>query len=101
MKRGRAIGAATGRRAVPDELRRSETVRIMVTPGDLADLRVIASGWGVPFSTAAYAMIATELASARGTSLSASIFPVEVMASVRLLASQRLVKNQRVKLEAD
>ena len=88
-----------GRVPIPAELRRSEVVRVMVTPGDKADLKSIAEAWGVPLSTAAFAMIATELASARGSSLSASIFPVEVMASVRLLSAQRKVRNQGKRLE--
>ncbi len=99
MKRGRARGANSGRIAVPDELRRSETIRLQITVGDKADLEHIARGWGVPLSTAAYAMVATELASARGHSLSASIFTVEVMASVRLLAAQRAIRNQKNSFE--
>ena len=87
----RRKNACTGRIAVPAELRRSETIRLQLTPGDRADLQAIAEGWGVAIGTAAFAMIATELAAARGTSLGASVFPVEVMASVRLLAAQRAV----------
>lgn len=88
-----------GRIPIPDELRRSECVRVMITPGDKADLTSIAEAWGVPMSTAAFAMISTELATARGTSLSASIFPIEVMASVRVLAAQRKVRNQRERFQ--
>ena len=98
MKRG-PNEMTYGRVPIPAELRRSEVVRVMVTPGDKADLQSIAEAWGVPLSTAAFAMIATELASARGSSLSASIFPVEVMASVRLLSAQRKVRNQGRRLE--
>lgn len=98
--RGRRMkGRNSGRIKMPPELVRSETIRLQVTPGDKADLEAIAEAWGVPLSTAAFAMVATELAEARGTSLSASIFPIEVMASVRLLAAQRMVRNQGKQLE--
>lgn len=100
MSGGRARGRNSGRLAVPDELRRSETIRLQVTVGDKADLEHIAAAWGVPLGTAAFAMVATELAAARGTSLSASIFPVEVMASVRLLAQQAKVGCRSGKRES-
>ena len=41
---------------------RSRPVRIMFRPGELADLRAIAKGWGVPVATAVWAILHDQLA---------------------------------------
>lgn len=84
-----------GRRKLPPELKRSVTVRIMVTEGDYADLESIAEGWNVPLSTAAYAMVATELAASRSMALDLGQLGLQFSSSVRLLAAQRLVRDQQ------
>lgn len=54
-----------GRAPSPPEVLRSEAIRLMVTPGELADIDEIAVGWGVPRATAAWALMLTELQRAR------------------------------------
>jgi hypothetical protein len=85
----------SGRRKLPAELRRSQVLRIMVTEGDLLDLQVIAAAWGVPIATAGYAMLATELATARSIALDIGSLGVEVGASIRICAAQKPIRVQR------
>ena len=56
----------SGRPPTPPELRRTESVRMMLRPGQAADLALVAEGWGVPLGTAAYAIVAEKLAEWRG-----------------------------------
>ncbi len=56
----------SGRPPSPPELRRTESVRMMLRPGQAADLAQVAEGWGVPLGTAAYAIVAEKLAEWRG-----------------------------------
>ena len=98
MSKG-GVRPTSGCIGVPDELRRSVALRLQLTPGDKADLSHIAKAWGVPVSTAAYAMVATELAKARGVPLNGGILPIEVMASVHLLAAQRKIGSRGKSIE--
>ena len=52
----------------PAELRRSESVRIMVRPGEKADLAAVAAGWGVPLGTAAWVIVSEQIAKWRSES---------------------------------
>lgn len=88
-----------GRRKLPPELRRSVVLRVMVTEGDSADIEAIAEGWGVSLSTAAYAMIATELASSRSKALDLGSLGLTFASTIRLIAAQRLVREQPIPVE--
>ena len=46
----------------PAELRRSESVRLMLRPGEKADLEAVAEGWGVPVGTAGWAIVSEQIA---------------------------------------
>ena len=50
----------------PVELVRSESVRVMVRPGEKADLDAVADAWGVPVGTAAWAILSEVIAGWRG-----------------------------------
>lgn len=89
------INRSSGRRKLPPELKRTISLRIMVTEGDFADLKVISDGWGIPVSTAAYAMVATELASSRSVALDLGGLGLEFASAIRLLAAHRLVRDQQ------
>ena len=55
----------SGRPHGPPELRRTESVRLMVRAGEYADLAVIADAWGVPVATVGWVMIHERLAELR------------------------------------
>ena len=59
-------GTGGGRKPGPASRTRSEPVRVMLTPSEREDLATLASGWGVPVGTAAYALVGRELARFRG-----------------------------------
>ena len=56
------VNIGSGRPTGPPELRRSESVRVMLRPGEKADLETVAEGWGVPPATAAWAIVSEQLA---------------------------------------
>ena len=56
----------SGRPPSPPELRRTQSVRIMLGPGEYADLAAVAEGWGVPVGTAAWAIVSEQIAKWRG-----------------------------------
>ena len=56
----------SGRPPSPPELRRTESVRLMVRVGEYADLEAVAEGWGVPIATAAWAIVSEQIAKWRG-----------------------------------
>jgi hypothetical protein len=62
MSAQRGSGHPTG----PIELHRSEPVRLMLRPGEKADLEVVAEAWGVPVGTAGWAILSEVIAGWRG-----------------------------------
>ena len=56
----------SGRPPSPPELRRTESVRLMLRPGEAADLQAVADGWGVPIATAGWAIVSEQIAKWRG-----------------------------------
>ena len=52
----------SGRPGTPHELRRSEPVRLMLRPGEKADLDEVAEAWGVPVGTAGWVIVSEQLA---------------------------------------
>ena len=57
----------SGRVAQPPDLVRSQPLKVMLRPGQYADLDAVAEGWGVPIGTAAWAILAEQLAKWRGS----------------------------------
>ena len=62
MSAQRGSGRPTG----SPELRRSEPVKLMLRPGEKADLEAVAEGWGVPVGTAGWAIVSEQIAKWRG-----------------------------------
>ena len=60
------VNLGSGHPTGPPELRRSESVRVMVRPGEKTDLDVVAEAWGVPVGTAAWAILSEVIAGWRG-----------------------------------
>ena len=56
----------SGRPATPPELRRSCSARVMLRPGEWADLVAVAEAWGVPPATVGWAIVSEQLAKWRG-----------------------------------
>ena len=63
---GQRLDTAGGHPPSLPEINRNQPLSMRITLGDLADLRTIAEGWDVPVATAAYGLLGTELARARG-----------------------------------
>lgn len=65
---------------------RTEPVRIMVRPGEREDLGTLAEAWGCPLSTAAWAILSTELARIRGTRVDLGPLDLQIRATARVLS---------------
>ncbi len=55
----------SGRPPSPPELRRTESVRLMLRAGEAADLAAVAEAWGVPVATVVWAIVHERIAKAR------------------------------------
>jgi hypothetical protein len=60
------VNRGSGRPSGPPELRRSCSARVMLRPGEWADLVAISEAWGVPPATAAWAIVSEQIAKWRG-----------------------------------
>jgi hypothetical protein len=64
---------------------RSESIRLTVRPGELADLVEIARAWGVPLSTAAWAIVHEQLRAWRKRSVDFGESGLAIAASFAVL----------------
>ena len=74
--------------AGPPEIRRSVEIRVSIRPGEAADLRKIADGWGVPPATAAWAILHEALRRARRRAPELGPAGLAIAAGVALLGRE-------------
>ena len=75
---------------LPPELRRSEVVRVSCRPGEMVDLETISRAWGVPPSTAAWAIVASYISDCRSEALTLGEHTLGIAACCKLGASMRV-----------
>jgi hypothetical protein len=79
----------SGRKAGNPELTRTEPVRVMLRASERDDLMTLAEAWGVPLSTATWALVATELARIRGGQVELGTVELAMRATARVLVQAR------------
>ena len=75
----------SGRRPGDPLTTRTEPVRLMLRPGEREDIETLAEAWGCPPATAAWCVLATELARLRGDRVDLGELGIAIRASFRAL----------------